>query len=248
MQWSPIVTSSTAATMQPMFRKLPGADVGSAPGSGAVSHTGLEQGALADLQPPLAQRLEHVALDRQPHERAARAHLAVDGQPVPREASCARTSAISAAHGAGLAVRRPRCGAGRRGRGSHPLLYDEDCGVCQDALALSCAGTATGVCDRAALRVGRGRRVARQASARSAAGLMAPGGAGRRARTRRAPRSRRLLHLLSRAARRWQWSTRSGAGRSERAYAAVADNRSRLSKLVPGQARDRADALIARRT
>lgn len=34
---------------------------------------------------------------------------------------------------------------------------------------------------------------------------------------------------------------------SERAYCLVADNRSRLSKLVPDSVRERADALIARR-
>ena len=41
--------------------------------------------------------------------------------------------------------------------------------------------------------------------------------------------------------------TRRAPGPSERAYRLVADNRSRLSRLVPGGLRDRADALIARR-
>ncbi len=41
--------------------------------------------------------------------------------------------------------------------------------------------------------------------------------------------------------------TRATPGPSERAYRLVADNRSRLSKLVPDAARERADRLIARR-
>ena len=41
--------------------------------------------------------------------------------------------------------------------------------------------------------------------------------------------------------------TRRAPGPSERAYRLVAGNRSKLSKLVPGAARDRADELIARR-
>jgi len=41
--------------------------------------------------------------------------------------------------------------------------------------------------------------------------------------------------------------SRRAPGPSERAYRLVAGNRSRLSKLVPGSVRDRADELIARR-
>jgi predicted DCC family thiol-disulfide oxidoreductase YuxK len=41
--------------------------------------------------------------------------------------------------------------------------------------------------------------------------------------------------------------TRRVAGGSERGYRLVAGNRSKLSKLVPGALRDRADALIAQR-
>ena len=41
--------------------------------------------------------------------------------------------------------------------------------------------------------------------------------------------------------------TRRAPGASDRAYRLVADNRSKLSKLVPAGLRDRADRLIARR-
>ena len=85
MQWSPIVTRSTAATITPMFRNVPGADLDPRLVRRGQPHLRLEQRALPHHQPALAQRLEHVALDRPAGERAPACHLAVDGQAIPRQ-------------------------------------------------------------------------------------------------------------------------------------------------------------------
>ena len=65
MQWSPISTSSCAATITPWFRKRAGADAHARIGAGAVIHTcGSSSVPGADLQAPAAQGLEHVAVHR----------------------------------------------------------------------------------------------------------------------------------------------------------------------------------------
>jgi predicted DCC family thiol-disulfide oxidoreductase YuxK len=127
----------------------------------------------------------------------------------------------------------------------YPLLYDQDCGVCRTLLGAVLAWDRQWRLRPVALQsaeadalLGGMREQQRMGSwhlagpdgMRSAGaafpalfGLL-PGGAPLAALTRRAP------------------------GPSERAYRLVADNRSKLSKLVPRAARDRADGLIARRT
>ena len=127
----------------------------------------------------------------------------------------------------------------------YPLLYDRDCGVCRTLLGAVLAWdreqrlrpVALQDAEAGALLAGmpEERRMgswhlAGPDGVRSAGAAfpalfgVLPGGAPLAALARRAP------------------------GPSERAYRLVADNRSRLSKLVPTAARDRADALIARRT
>ncbi len=81
----PDLDESTAATITPRFRKLP-APISILPGAGAVSQTfGLEQDVATDLEPALAHRLEHVAVQRPARERLAAHQLPVDRGPIPRQ-------------------------------------------------------------------------------------------------------------------------------------------------------------------
>ena len=100
MQCSPISTSSWAATITPRFRNVP-APIRTRALPGAVIHTpGSSSTPGADLQAPLAQRLEHVAVHGPAHERLAAHELPVDPARGSRAASCAHTSATSAPTGA----------------------------------------------------------------------------------------------------------------------------------------------------
>jgi hypothetical protein len=60
---------------------------GADPDAGLVGrgqpHVGLQQGVLADHEPSLAERLEHVAVQRPACERPAASELAVNPDPVP---------------------------------------------------------------------------------------------------------------------------------------------------------------------
>lgn len=125
-----------------------------------------------------------------------------------------------------------------------PLLYDRDCGVCRTLLG--------GV-----LAWDRDRRL-RPVALQSAEADALLDGMGAEARMRSwhlaGPDRLRsggdafpaLFDLLPGGAP-LAAVARAAPGASERAYRLVADNRSRLSRLVPAGVRDRADGLIARR-
>ena len=125
-----------------------------------------------------------------------------------------------------------------------PLLYDRDCGVCRTLLGAVLAWD----------RDQRLRPVALQSA--EAASLLADMPAEQRMRSwhlRGAHGLRSggaafpdLFSLLPGGAPLAALTARA-RGPSERAYRLVADNRSRLSRLVPGVLRRRADALIERR-
>lgn len=126
-----------------------------------------------------------------------------------------------------------------------PLLYDQDCGVCRTLLAavlawdrdqrlrplaLQSAEAATLLADMPTEQRMRSWHL------RGAHGLRSGGAA-----------FPDLFALLPGGAPLAALTARAG-GPSERAYRLVADNRSRLSRLVPGALRERADALIERRS
>lgn len=125
-----------------------------------------------------------------------------------------------------------------------PVLYDRDCGVCRTILGTLLAWDRDHRLRPVEIQSPEGATLLRDMSEEerldswhmagpagvTSAGAafpdlfdLLPGGAPLAALSRRAP------------------------GPSERAYRLVAGNRSRLSKLVPAAARERADALIARR-
>ena len=85
MQWLPISTSSTAATITPRFRNVPDPMRIRAVAGRRDPDAGLEQRVLADLEPALAKRLEHVAVHGPAAERAPPRELAVDPRAVPRQ-------------------------------------------------------------------------------------------------------------------------------------------------------------------
>ena len=85
MQCSPISTSFSAAIITPMFRNVP-SPIRTRALPGAVIHTpGSSSAPGPDLQPPLAQRLQHVAVHRPAHERFAAHELPVYPRAVPRQ-------------------------------------------------------------------------------------------------------------------------------------------------------------------
>ena len=125
-----------------------------------------------------------------------------------------------------------------------PVFYDRDCGVCRTILAGLLAWDHDGRLRPVEIQSPEGRallgdmtedeqldswHIGADGGIRSAGAAfpdlfdLLPGGGPLAELSRRAP------------------------GPSERAYRLVAGNRSKLSKLVPGAVRDRADALITRR-
>ena len=71
--------------MTPMFRNVPCPMRMRAFAGHREPHVRLEQRSLADLEPPLAERLQDVPVERPARERAAAGQLPMDSQPVPRE-------------------------------------------------------------------------------------------------------------------------------------------------------------------
>ena len=65
--------------------KSPGADAHARAPRRGDPHVRLEQRPRTDLEPPLAQRLEHVAVHGPAHEGLAAHELPVDPRPIPRQ-------------------------------------------------------------------------------------------------------------------------------------------------------------------
>ena len=125
------------------------------------------------------------------------------------------------------------------------ILYDPDCGFCRASLGLLLAWDRPGRLRPVALGSAEANRLlaAMPEEERMASWhLVEPGGAVRSAGAAFAP----LLRLLPGGAPLAAAAERF-PGASARGYRFVADNRSRIGRLVPQVAKARADALIARR-
>lgn len=126
-----------------------------------------------------------------------------------------------------------------------PLLYDDDCGVCRVLLGVvlewdrdkRLRPVALGSSEAAAILDGMSEDERWGSWHLSAPAGVQSGGAALPALFDVVPGGRPLAVLTGLA-----------PGLSERGYRLVADNRSRLSPLVPAQLRRRADALIAARS
>ena len=126
-----------------------------------------------------------------------------------------------------------------------PVLYDLDCGVCRTLLAGLLAWDREGRLRPVGIQSPEGRELLAQMTEqeRMDSWHMA-GPTGIRSAGAAFPD---LFDLLP-GGTPLAVLTRRLPGPSERAYRLVAGNRSKLSKLVPGSVRGRADALIARRS
>ena len=104
-----------------------GADLDPRLGRQGQPAAGLQQRPFADRQPPLVERLQHLALDRVADEEAAAGGVAVD-PPAPQPAAgCARTSAASPTRSANPAVPR-----------AHPRTLDHAARCIEPPMAAQC--------------------------------------------------------------------------------------------------------------
>lgn len=125
------------------------------------------------------------------------------------------------------------------------MFYDRDCGVCRTILGALLAWDRGGRLRPVQIQSAEGESLLAGMTEEQRLGswhLGAPGGIRSAGAAfpdlfERLPAGAPLASLARRA-----------PGASERAYRLVAGHRSKLSNLVPGRVRDRADGLIARRS
>jgi len=125
-----------------------------------------------------------------------------------------------------------------------PVLYDRDCGVCRTILGTLLAWDRDHRLRPVEIQSPEGESLLAGMSEAQRLGswhMAGPGG------VRSAGAAFPDLFELLPGATPLAELSRRAPGPSERAYRLVAGNRSRLSKLVPGRLRDRADRLIAAR-
>ena len=126
-----------------------------------------------------------------------------------------------------------------------PVFYDRDCGVCRTILAGLLAWDRDGRLRPVEIQSPEGQALLADMTEEERLGSWHLGGpSGVSSGGAAFPD---LFALLPGGAPLAALTARAG-GASERAYRLVADNRSRLSRLVPGALRTRADALIERRS